>query len=305
MNPFLNKDENRLRAFFRVLLFMILFSMVGGLQLLGGGSGMGYLLVAIGTWGLYLMMIRFVDQRAPDESGLQFDGLWFKDLLAGILMAAAVMSIIFLGLMGAGGLEVTGFAWEQVSGFWAGPLLIFLVQMISVGFYEEIMARGYILRNAAEGLRFGPVSARQSVWLAVLVSSSLFGLMHGFNPNVTGLAIANIVLAGVMLAIPFIMTGSLALSVGIHLSWNFFQGGVFGFNVSGLSVRNTLIHIQQTGDPLWTGGPFGPEGGLSGLLGILLLTALILLYLKMTGREWTTEASFLQKFTERMQNSSS
>lgn len=305
MNPFLNKDENRLRAFFRILLFIILFSMVGGLQLLGGGSGMGYLLVAIGTWGLYLMMIRFVDQRAPDESGLQFDGLWFKDLLAGILMAAGVMSIIFLGLLGAGGLEVTGFAWEQAFGFWAGPVLIFLVQMISVGFYEEIMARGYILRNAAEGFRFGPVSAQQSVWLAVLLSSSLFGLMHGFNPNVTGLAIANIVLAGVMLAIPFILTGSLGLSVGIHLSWNFFQGGVFGFNVSGLSVRNTLIHIQQTGDPLWTGGPFGPEGGLSGLLGILLLIALIPLYLKMTGREWTTEASFLQKFTERMQNSSS
>ncbi|HKJ34165.1 MAG TPA: hypothetical protein VKA34_20200, partial [Balneolales bacterium] len=90
----------------------------------------------------------------------------------------------------------------------------------------------------------------------------------------------NIMAAGVMLALPFILTGRLSMSIGIHMAWNFFQGGVFGFAVSGLPFRYSILQITHNGPLLWTGRFFGPEAGFAGVLGILLLIVVQLLYIK-------------------------
>ena len=85
------------------------------------------------------------------------------------------------------------------------------------------------------------------------------------------LAALNILLAGLMLAYPFWKTGRLYLSIGIHAGWNYAQGGIFGFAVSGNAIRGNLISTQLIGPDLWTGGSFGPEGGLLGTLGIIIV----------------------------------
>ncbi len=282
-NPFFNSEEKRLRSLFRVLLFIFLFVFMMVIPSLIPNTALDYIGRSVLTLGLFYIMFRYVDGRPWSFSGLTLDRTWIKECIAGIVMAALAMGLIFITLWQTGGLEITNFSWNRSGDtFWLIPLLIFFVQMASVGFYEEVMARGYLLPNITEGFTLGNVTPQKAAIISVIISSGIFGLGHAGNPNANITAVVNIVLAGVMLAVPFIITGRLGLSVGIHFSWNFFQGGIFGFRVSGMEVRNSLIQIQQGGPDWWTGGSFGPEAGLIGVLGILLILGLTLLYLKQT-----------------------
>jgi hypothetical protein len=161
--------------------------------------------------------------------------------------------------------------------FWL-TVLVPTALFLCVGIYEELVSRGYQLRNAAEGLNLPGVGPRGAVLLAWVLSSVLFGYLHAANPSATPLSTFNVALAGLMLGFGYVLTGELAIPIGLHVTWNFFQGAVFGFPVSGLSVAGaTFLSTDQGGPALWTGGPFGPEGGLlaPGAMAVgILLTAL-------------------------------
>ena len=96
----------------------------------------------------------------------------------------------------------------------------------------------------------------------LIILSLLFGIAHAINPNVTIFSIINIVVAGILLSTAYIKTHSLWLSIGIHFSWNFTQGCIFSFPVSGQVSKNTITTLSQTGPEWITGGAFGPEGGI-------------------------------------------
>lgn len=284
LNPFFNAQEQRLRALLRILLFLFVFALAIGLPTLLPVAGLDYVLQILIALGLFWFFTRIVDRRPWNESGLVPERRWWWECGAGVVIAALVMGLIFLTEWLFGGLTLTGYGWER-SGqqFWLIPILLFLLRMLAVGVYEEIMMRGYLIPNITEGVSLGRIQPGQAALIALVISSAIFGVAHATNPNATLTAVVNIFLAGVMLAIPFLITGRLALSIGIHFSWNFFQGGIFGFRVSGLEVRNSVFQIQQGGPSWWTGGEFGPEAGLIGVLGILLIIAITLLYLKQSG----------------------
>ena len=109
----------------------------------------------------------------------------------------------------------------------------------------------------------------------MLLTSAIFGGLHIFNNNSTVLSSANLAFLGIMFAVGYVATGELGLPIGLHMSWNFFQGTVFGLSVSGAKEGASLLAIQQTGPTLFTGGAFGPEAGLmgtvAGALGIVLI----------------------------------
>src|SRR5699024_1075539 len=128
------------------------------------------------------------------------------------------------------------------------------------------------------GLRYAALGSRGAAVVATLATSVLFGFMHAFNPNVSAIAIVNIVIAGIVLAVPYLLTGSLALSVGLHFSWNFVQGSVFGFPVSGNRLDATIIQTAQQGPDIWTGGSFGPEAGILGILGMAIMLGGTIVY---------------------------
>jgi hypothetical protein len=114
----------------------------------------------------------------------------------------------------------------------------------------------------------------------VVISSAIFGVMHLGNPNATWVSAAGIFFAGLFLAYGYLATKQLWLPIGLHIGWNFFEGVVFGFPVSGLDIYR-LIRITVDGPELWTGGAFGPEAGLVLLPGLLLGVALIYVYTKL------------------------
>jgi membrane protease YdiL (CAAX protease family) len=164
-----------------------------------------------------------------------------------------------------------------------------------VGIYEELVSRGYQLRNMAEGLNFPGVSPQRAIILAWVLSSSIFGLLHLGNPNSTAVSTIAIALAGLLLGSGYVFTGRLATPIGLHMTWNFFQGNVFGFSVSGLEpVGATFLSVEQRGPTLFTGGIFGPEAGLVGIIAMVAGTLLIWLWVQVRSGKATIETSLAE-----------
>jgi membrane protease YdiL (CAAX protease family) len=225
---------------------------------------------------------KILDKRQFSEFGLQLDQDWGADFCFGIGLGAVLMLLIFLVELSLGWVEVDGFF--SITGselpFYIAILVPFLL-FVLVGFYEELLSRGYHLTNLAEGLASSLKSPSLAIFLAAVLSSIIFSILHLMNPNSSSMSAINIFGAGLFLGSGYLLTGRLGLPIGLHISWNFFQGNVFGFPVSGFAdFTASLISIRQSGPDLWTGGEFGPEGGLIGSLIILLGFALVLLYHK-------------------------
>ncbi|MFH5883002.1 CPBP family intramembrane glutamic endopeptidase [Halalkalibaculum sp. DA3122] len=291
MNIFYNFEEQRLRAGWRLLLqfLLMIFLLYAGQMLISYGTDQpGFLLgrlpgafaFVLSTW----IAVRFLDNRPFAALGLAFDKRWWSELGVGIGMGALAMGCIFVLQLLMGWLTFSGFGWERAwSVAYPLPLLGYLAGMLLVGFYEELMFRGYQITNMIEGFSYSKKSYTTVVFLAIAVSSILFGIMHAGNPNASAVSTVNIILAGIVLALPYLFTGSLALSCGIHAAWNFFQGGIFGFPVSGSPSRSSLLQVNETGPDLFTGGRFGPEAGLLGLIGLCLIVLMTYQYIRAEG----------------------
>ena len=292
LSIFWNGEERRVRALWRIIT---LIALVGGTGLALRASG---LLPARGTREFYVVggVVRvlvgvavvwlvgwLLDRRRFPEFGFSLDRQWWADLGFGLLLGALLMTGVFLTEWSLGWVELTAVFRTTVSGEPFGRAILMPVTLfLAVGFLEELLFRGYLLRNAAEGLNFRRLGgARGGLILACVLSSVLFALGHADNPNATWVSTVNIAFAGVFLALGFMLTGQLALPIGLHITWNFFQSSVFGFPVSGMSrFRTTFIATEQTGPEVWTGGAFGPEAGLVGLAAMLVGAALTVLWVR-------------------------
>jgi membrane protease YdiL (CAAX protease family) len=219
---------------------------------------------------------RFMDRRSFRDFGFHFDGGWWLDLLFGLVLGAILMTGVFLIETTLGWVTVTDSFRSSMPGVpFAFTVALPLGAFLLVGVYEELLSRGYQLRNLAEGLNYPWLGPKRAVLAAWGISSALFGVLHALNPNASLVSIANITLAGLMLGTAYVLTGELAVPIGLHIAWNFFQGSVFGFPVSGLGpIGASFLSTEQAGPEIWTGGVFGPEGGL--LVTFATLTGIVL-----------------------------
>lgn len=295
---FWNPKERRLRAPWRLLAtalvflvmllaFVTLFALTVSEALLAALFGTALAddaLLVVGSVGSgaalvfgVLLAARYVDRRRIADLGLALDHDWWVDLGFGFVLGAGLMSGVFLVALAAGWLRVTG-TFASAGSFGLATALV-VVLFLAVGIYEELLVRGYVLTNLAEGMNgFGPFGHRSATLLAVLWSSLLFGFFHASNPGATLASVLAVSFAGVMLAAGYVFTGQLGLSIGLHTAWNLFQGFVFGLPVSGLSVPGSLVAVEMTGPAVATGGSFGPEAGLLGVLAMLVGTGAVAAY---------------------------
>jgi uncharacterized protein len=318
--PFWNARERRPRAVWRLgvqfSLFMIGTGLVGALASLtliarvaadeaalgrqldpntvGGLLGRAIAeswwfgpLTSLGTLLVALLVLMFagvaLDRRPLSEFGFHFGRSWWLDLAFGLLLGVGLMALIFafeaaVGWVVIGRTLVTRESGTDFVLALAGSLVTFLC----VGIYEEMLSRGYQLRNVAEGLAWSWWSPRAALLAGWVLSSLFFGLLHANNPNATPTSTVFLMLAGLFLGLGFILTGELAIPIGLHITWNFFEGNVFGFPVSGTTVEASFFGIEQRGPALLTGGAFGPEGGIIGLVALIVGSAAIWLWVRRT-----------------------
>ena len=274
---FLSPDEPRLRAGWRLLIqtillfiFGTLVSIVGSfLGIMSGSLLWGQVLNFVIVTGSVYVARRWLDKRSFESLGLKIDKRTLLDILAGIGITFVQMGFIYVLMLRLGWLTFEGFAWDfDPINVVITSVITFFIAFLFVGWNEELLSRGYHLQTIASGL---------NLFWGVIISSAVFGLLHIFNPNATWVSAAGIFFAGIYLAYGYLRTKQLWLSIGLHIGWNFFEGVVFGFPVSGLDIY-ALTRIKVHGPELWTGGAFGPEAGLIVLPSLILGAFLIYLY---------------------------
>jgi CAAX protease family protein len=320
MGLFLNNNERRLRAFWRLLIQLALFAAGSKLlDLLALGVFIPWSATSFSAYALLTLLVplgtvwlagRFLDCRTFIVGfGLQiYNPGWWLDLAFGLLLGALLMTGIFLTELEAAWIKVNG-TFESVSGTFesvtthtsffsaiGAAILLFF----SVGIAEELVFRGYQLKNIAEGLNFSSLGPKTAILLAWIISSSVFGLFHLANPNATLISTINVAVTGLLLGVGYLLTGRLAISIGLHISWNFFEGNVFGFPVSGREpIGAQFISIEQDGPLLWTGGAFGPEAGLVDILVSVIGALLILVWVRARSGRVALQTSLAEPPSER------
>ncbi|MBV0902488.1 CPBP family intramembrane glutamic endopeptidase [Haloarcula salina] len=281
-----NPDEHRLRAPWRVTVWTAVAGF--GVVLLSGfvwalaavwpplGSDAAVAVVGrqigllAGATALAVGVGYLLDRRTLADYGLEFDRQWWRDAAFGLALGAGLPTAVLLIEVAAGAARVSvGLA--TVAG---GPLPLtafgpvaalfvlgafFLVQATA----EEVIVRGYLLTNAAEGLA-GWVGRQRAVLAAVGLTGALFGVLHWTNPSASLLSVTNITLYGLLLGACYVLTGRLGVASGFHVAWNYTLA-LLGLPVSGIRMGVRLFSTEQTGPALLTGGNFGPEGGLVAL----------------------------------------
>lgn len=210
----------------------------------------------IGTIFTVGLFQKFISREDFVSIGLNFVGFkidFYKGLLAGtVLICSGFILLIVLNLTL---IDLTYFSfYDQIFYF-----ILFTI----VSLNEEIAIRGYILHN---------LSSSFNKYVALIISSLVFMIMHLGNPNIGILPLVNLFLAGIFLGIYTIHKNNLWFPIGAHLTWNYLQGPIFGFEVSGNKI-NSLFEQKPNGHELLTGGNFGFEGSI--ILTLFLMISIV------------------------------
>ncbi|MNK38456.1 CAAX amino terminal protease self- immunity [compost metagenome] len=215
---------------------------------------------AVGTFSTIWLFRVYIDKESIKSLGLDFLDISGKEFRWAIFMPVLIMSLAFFLLLFTKQIQYIQFK------FSLNELILNCAIFILVAFTEELFIRGYILNNLMGSI---------NKFSALIISSVIFAIMHLANPNINLTSFSNLILAGILLGLPCIYKRNLWLSIAFHFSWNFFQGSIFGFNVSGLNGYSMITQMRRD-DTIWNGGSFGFEGSI--LCIMLQVFCIVILY---------------------------
>lgn len=224
-------------------------------------AAIAWLLAAVAAAALWCRL----EGRPLQEIGFAFHEGMYLHLGLGLVVALAA------GLLGWAAADLAGAVVTTRGDLDAAGLVRdgarVLLLVFTLAAMEELIFRGALQAFLAR---------RLSTFQAVLCSSLIFAMAHGvLNPAAPTIGLLGVAVAGILLGYAYDRTGSLWLPLGLHAGWNLAIGFVAGMPVSGLTLRTTLLHTEAVGDPLLTGGAYGPEASIPGILALALGLAAI------------------------------
>jgi uncharacterized protein len=222
------------------------------IALVTGPSGY-FIVAAMGTFAAAAVAnaipVRIYERGKLVDIGLGWSAASRRNLALGILGGIGAALIVLIGpvLVRAADIQTTGNSRMQ----WGSLVFVSIVLLFGAA-GEEMLFRGYAFQVLLRTI--GP-------YATILPVSVLFGLAHSTNQNVSPLAVANTVLWGVLLGYAFMRSGDLWLPIGLHFGWNWTLP-LLGENLSGFTMGVTGYTMHWKAGVIWSGGAYGPEGGL-------------------------------------------
>lgn len=266
MRIFKNQEGEIRSVFWIVIFFMVLASLTLPLVFISQAYkweiNMYHQVIII---IITTLICQFLRKKSITELTGEFNKLWIKNLLKGMLIGGVLMLIPAILLNFSGQFNWYFFKWDWNSFITTTALTL------CVAVAEEFLFRGFLFQRAKDWL---------GIWGAQLLLAGYFLLTHMNNPGMTGniklLASVNIFIASIMFGFAYLKTKSLAMPIGLHFMANWVQGTVLGFGVSGHNEYSLLKPTFQLAPEWLTGSNFGLEASLPGLVCVII--TVILLY---------------------------
>jgi CAAX protease family protein len=287
--------EGELRSGWRVLLFFLIFSVIyvilisviaaiglfvpairavlvpPDLSRPADGRAIGFTalnatLQLVSALAASALCARLFERRSLASIGYKLHEGWLRDFALGSAVGGATLAIS-VGISTLAGAVHFTVQTTSITLLARNFLILFVIFLIAAAF-EEVLVRGFPFQALLHNL--GPAAA-------VAITSVTFGLMHFVNPGATLFSTLNTMLAGVWLAVAYLMTRSLWLATALHYSWNFVMVFVFGLPVSGINMYDHMVWLDgEPGPPVWlSGGDYGLEGGAAATLALILSTLMV------------------------------
>ena len=277
-------QRNILRSGWRFVVFLTTFIFLaitlnevlyGALTALGiplkQGSITAFVVVGF-IWLIPALLVgwlcgKFLEGLPFRALGAWFTSNWLSHLLLGLVIGALSVGFAVMIAMAFGGLSFEFNTSYDEAAIFRTMLFSFLVFAVRAAL-EEAIFRGYV---------FQTFSRAGLSWLAIILTSVPFSLVHLDNPSATTAAALNTVLAGIWFGVAYLKTRDLWFVWGIHLTWNWVQGAVFGIEVSGLTDITAAPLLKEIDKgPTWlTGETYGIEGGIACTIAIVVSTVAI------------------------------
>ncbi len=228
-------------------------------RLILGLLAFGFILNTVFRW------TRKVEKRPIRTLGFYREN-FLSNLLKGFSLGLVLFLLTLLGLVALGQYRLDSIHLDTYSlAFTLFTIPFWILQ----GTAEELVTRAWLIPQLAK---------RTNLKVAIIISSSLFTLLHLGNPGITFLSAIDLFLFGVAMSLYLLKTDTIWGIGGIHGAWNFAQGNLFGVLVSGQSSGTSIMKFTPQGNQDWlSGGSFGIEGSIVSSI-ILFLLILYLAY---------------------------
>lgn len=282
MQQLILNQNGRVRSGWRAVIFLLVFTfsalLCGGLAeaalsmsqvdavpgssiYLAVNAGISLVLALLFGW-----FFGWLFENLPIRAlGAAFTKGWLAHLAVGSALGSltVVFAIAIAAVFGGLSFQCSGQGTASVLSSLAISLVVFAIAAA----FEEALFRGYILQTFARA---------HLAWLAILLTSVAFGAVHLGNPNVSPIAAANTVIAGIWFSVAYLKTRDLWLVWGLHLMWNWVLGSIFGTEVSGMTITAAPVLNEIDTGPQWlTGETYGIEGSIACTIALVASTVLI------------------------------
>ncbi len=197
-----------------------------------------------------VLYCRLIEKRKVNTMGFRKKGM-FSQYVIGLLGGFLFFSFAYLLCVLTGSIHFDGVT-DHIAPFYiVGYLVGYMIQ----GMAEEVLCRGYL---------FVSLTRRHSLWYSALLSAVFFAALHGINPGLSVLAVLNLILFGVFAALLLVKYENIWIVGAFHSIWNFVQGNIYGIQVSGNSLQQSVFASTcKSSHSFINGGAFGMEGGLA------------------------------------------